>query len=512
MKIHMVKQGDTLYLIAKKYNVSLEEMIKANPSISNPDEITVGMKVKIPTQPKSALDVIHHHIVQQGDSLWKLSKVWGVQLSDMIKANPQLKNPNALLSGEVVNIPQSSHGAASPGVMMANNPIPGKANTGLKPVTGIKPDTSVQPIETPPIEAQSVPVPVPPPVITPVLPPVQQPVPIMPIVETKPSYGFEMHEHIDLFKQFPVPAVQATAPMEMPYCPDPLPHGYGMQQPAVSPESAASHGYGYPQQVSPLGGNIAGAIGGLYDHNDYIGYGTYNQPLQYPAAVQGVTLPAQQHAPKPCGCKGAATWPAHVDANAGAVPYPGVGYPVEEAPYMASPFGVSPMNVAQYGAAPQAISPVGSYPGMPYGHYPSMQVAGVSAGDIPMWGTPQGGMPQAGMPVGVSPIAGPVPGMEFQNHYSGVPHGLGYGQPGVDPYYGGIPPIPALPPIPPMPPMPPMGGLIDNRDERSSNDEGDVIVTAAAGKKRIAKTKSKQITVRQQNKPRRKENLPWIRW
>ena len=80
MKIHMVKQGDSLYLIAKKYNVSLEEIIKANPDISNPDAIEVGMKVKIPSPPKSAIEVIHHHIVQQGDSLWKLSKAWGFSL------------------------------------------------------------------------------------------------------------------------------------------------------------------------------------------------------------------------------------------------------------------------------------------------------------------------------------------------------------------------------------------------------------------------------------------------
>ena len=107
MKIHMVKQGDTLYLIAKKYNVPLEELIKANPEIGNPDELAIGTKVKIHSQPKSAFEVMHQHVVQQGDSLWKLSKAWGIQLADMIKANPQLKNPNALLTGEVVNIPKT---------------------------------------------------------------------------------------------------------------------------------------------------------------------------------------------------------------------------------------------------------------------------------------------------------------------------------------------------------------------------------------------------------------------
>ncbi|WP_233568201.1 LysM peptidoglycan-binding domain-containing protein [Cohnella faecalis] len=74
MKIHMVKKGDTLYLIAQKYNVSLEDVLKANPEIENPDVIDVGMKVKIPGPPTPAL--LHQHIVQQGDTLWKLSKAW----------------------------------------------------------------------------------------------------------------------------------------------------------------------------------------------------------------------------------------------------------------------------------------------------------------------------------------------------------------------------------------------------------------------------------------------------
>jgi len=43
VKIHIVKQGDSLYSIAQKYGVSLEDVLKANPDISNPDAIDVGM-------------------------------------------------------------------------------------------------------------------------------------------------------------------------------------------------------------------------------------------------------------------------------------------------------------------------------------------------------------------------------------------------------------------------------------------------------------------------------------
>ena len=47
--IHIVKQGDTLYSIAKLYNVSLDELCKAN-NLSNTSPIKVGQKLSLPTQ------------------------------------------------------------------------------------------------------------------------------------------------------------------------------------------------------------------------------------------------------------------------------------------------------------------------------------------------------------------------------------------------------------------------------------------------------------------------------
>lgn len=46
-KYYTVKKGDTLYDIAKKYNMTLTELIKLNPQIENPDLIYVKQKVRI---------------------------------------------------------------------------------------------------------------------------------------------------------------------------------------------------------------------------------------------------------------------------------------------------------------------------------------------------------------------------------------------------------------------------------------------------------------------------------
>ncbi len=49
MKIHIVQKGDTLWKIAQKYGVDFEQLKKMNGHLSNPDMIMPGMKIKVPT-------------------------------------------------------------------------------------------------------------------------------------------------------------------------------------------------------------------------------------------------------------------------------------------------------------------------------------------------------------------------------------------------------------------------------------------------------------------------------
>ncbi|MDZ5712342.1 SafA/ExsA family spore coat assembly protein [Jeotgalibacillus haloalkalitolerans] len=55
MKIHVVQKGDTLWTIAKNYQVSFEELKAANAYLADPDMIMPGMKIKIPAG-KAAVD------------------------------------------------------------------------------------------------------------------------------------------------------------------------------------------------------------------------------------------------------------------------------------------------------------------------------------------------------------------------------------------------------------------------------------------------------------------------
>ena len=45
------------------------------------------------------------YTVKKGDTLWGIAKRYGVTLSALIAANPQIKNPNLIYPGNQVNIP-----------------------------------------------------------------------------------------------------------------------------------------------------------------------------------------------------------------------------------------------------------------------------------------------------------------------------------------------------------------------------------------------------------------------
>ncbi|OMP67560.1 LysM peptidoglycan-binding domain-containing protein [Domibacillus epiphyticus] len=48
MKIHIVQRGDTLQSISEKHRVSVEEVKKLNAHLANPEMIVPGMKIKLP--------------------------------------------------------------------------------------------------------------------------------------------------------------------------------------------------------------------------------------------------------------------------------------------------------------------------------------------------------------------------------------------------------------------------------------------------------------------------------
>lgn len=87
--VYIVQSGDTLLRIADRFNVTLTELITANPSI-NPDFLTEGQQIIIPGL-EGITGVLETEIISFGDSLRSLSR--RTQVSD-----EQLKKLNRLVS------------------------------------------------------------------------------------------------------------------------------------------------------------------------------------------------------------------------------------------------------------------------------------------------------------------------------------------------------------------------------------------------------------------------------
>lgn len=364
MKIHIVKQGDSLYALSQKYGVPLQKIIEANPQISNPDVLNVGDKVKIPSAPASVpetSELFYKHTVKQGDTLWKLSKAWGITLKEVIDANPQLKNPNALLTGEIVNIPKKSNGAAiQPQSIQGNaTPVPAEATSpAVVDKTKVGGKTYTGPIAEPAKETETAPVAetVPEPVINKapemnVAPEVNiaPEVNVAPVVNKAPEPApvQMVHESQSLYVQISVPAQEAVV-----Y--EPKEKGKTAVEPAVwAPATKETHcdpAAGYPglnenpyiydcppvspyyEQAMPVAGiNPAQNMiePAMYMPDCMIPYGV---PYGYPGNV----FPAAE-------AQGA--WYPNMAPDYPAAPFTGVSPATDYPPYGVPQYGGQPVNL-----------------------------------------------------------------------------------------------------------------------------------------------------------------------
>ncbi|MBR6289390.1 MAG: LysM peptidoglycan-binding domain-containing protein [Acholeplasmatales bacterium] len=94
---YTVVPGDTLSKIAKKYNTSVDEILKLNPQIKNPNLINVGQKIKVKSSPV-------YYTVVSGDSLYKIANKYGTTVDNLLKLNPDIKTPSLIRVGQKIRI------------------------------------------------------------------------------------------------------------------------------------------------------------------------------------------------------------------------------------------------------------------------------------------------------------------------------------------------------------------------------------------------------------------------
>jgi spore coat assembly protein SafA len=109
---HTVRSGESLFTIATQCGVSLTSLIQANPQLKNPRLIFRGNVINIPggstSSTSGGLTVSGTVSVRSGDTMLGIAQRYGISLSLLEQANPQIGNPRLIFPGETINLPEGS--------------------------------------------------------------------------------------------------------------------------------------------------------------------------------------------------------------------------------------------------------------------------------------------------------------------------------------------------------------------------------------------------------------------
>ena len=97
LEIYVVKNGDTVYRVARRFDLPVNDIIYAN-QLQNPNVMSVGKALVIPNSET-------RYTVRRGETLYSVARRYGIGLQRLIAANPHINYPNRIYPGQTVIIP-----------------------------------------------------------------------------------------------------------------------------------------------------------------------------------------------------------------------------------------------------------------------------------------------------------------------------------------------------------------------------------------------------------------------
>ncbi len=139
--LHKVEQGETLYAISKAYNVLIADIEASNDSLKT--GLKAGMELKIPTLSDHKNKTISLdnsgkfilHTVEKKQTLYFISKKYNLNSEDIQKANPEISQ--GLKEGMVIKIPQKEIKTVEPPVVPILKEPKFEKKGNEKPLSGI---------------------------------------------------------------------------------------------------------------------------------------------------------------------------------------------------------------------------------------------------------------------------------------------------------------------------------------------------------------------------------------
>lgn len=100
MDIHVVQPGDTMYRLAQQYGVPMERLLQDN-QLENPAQLVVGQTIVV-QYPELT------HTVKAGDSLYSIAQMHQTTAAQLLRNNPTLQGRDLLYPGQVVVVKYGS--------------------------------------------------------------------------------------------------------------------------------------------------------------------------------------------------------------------------------------------------------------------------------------------------------------------------------------------------------------------------------------------------------------------
>lgn len=122
---HIVEKGDTLYSLSKKYGVSVDDLRSAN-AISGSD-LYAGQKLIIPAKKNDKRVTYESYTVKAGDTLYSIAKRSEITVDELRRLN-SLDSSAVLKIGQNLKVPAQSGAAAQSGSAVQNA---GASSSGL---------------------------------------------------------------------------------------------------------------------------------------------------------------------------------------------------------------------------------------------------------------------------------------------------------------------------------------------------------------------------------------------
>ena len=116
--VHVVRRGENLTRIAQRYGTTVQAIVALN-GLKNANFVWVGQRLRIPSGGSStrggggtsASSTVH--VVRRGENLSMLARRYGTSVSALVQAN-SLRNANYIWVGQRLRIPRASGGGTAP--------------------------------------------------------------------------------------------------------------------------------------------------------------------------------------------------------------------------------------------------------------------------------------------------------------------------------------------------------------------------------------------------------------